>query len=291
MHWYTAYGLTFVSDIPLPELTEAEAGHADVRVVLGVTPESIDNPTITRRIWSASDDEWLQTVEGVARYHVSGGTTITIEQWGSDRDVRAYLFGSTIGVLLHQRRLLTLHASSFLVDGKAVLVAGQSGAGKSTTLAAVIERGFTMVTDDKTVVFPDGDRLVTIPGHPTVRLHEDAITNAGRSVDGLDTLLDRGAKYLWRAPEIHDATVEVGALYLLRKGDVEEVTVSPMEGHAAFRAVLAATYRRPIVEGLGMGELHFTLAARLAESVPIFAIVRPGDGQTVDAVVDVVTAA
>ncbi|MCP5029641.1 MAG: hypothetical protein GY929_25495, partial [Actinomycetia bacterium] len=66
MHWYTAYGLTFASDIPLPELTETKAGHADVRVVLGATPESIDNPTITRRFWSANDDEWLQTVEGVA---------------------------------------------------------------------------------------------------------------------------------------------------------------------------------------------------------------------------------
>ncbi|MCP3936597.1 MAG: hypothetical protein GY708_14620 [Actinomycetia bacterium] len=291
MHWYTAYGLTFASDIPLPELTETKAGHADVRVVLGATPESIDNPTITRRFWSANDDEWLQTVEGVARYHVSDGTTIAIEQWGSDRDVRAYLFGSTIGALLHQRRWLTLHASSFLVDGKAVLVAGQSGAGKSTTLAAVIERGFTMVTDDKTVVFPDGDRLVTVPGHPTVRLHEDAISGAGRSVDGLATLLDSGEKYLWRAPEIHEGTVEVGALYLLRKGAVEEIAVSPMVGHAAFRAILAATYRRPIVEGLGIGGLHFTLASRLADSVPIFRIVRPADGQTVAAVADVVTAA
>ncbi|MCP3935935.1 MAG: hypothetical protein GY708_11260 [Actinomycetia bacterium] len=290
MHWYTAYGLTFASEIPLPELAETEEGHADVRVLLEDTPESIDNPTITRPIWSASDDEWLQTVKGVARYHVSGGTTIAIEQWGSDRDVRAYLFGSTIGALLHQRRLLTLHASSFLLDGKAVLVAGQSGAGKSTTLAAVVERGLTMVTDDKTIVFPDGDRLVTIPGYPTIRLHEDAITNAGKSADGLATLLDSGKKYLWRAPRIHDATVEVGALYLLRKGAVDEVTVSRMEGHAAFRAILAATYRRPMIEGLGVGDIHFTLASRLADSIPIFGIVRPVEGLTTDAVVDAVTA-
>lgn len=290
LHWYTAYGLTFESDIALPELTEAAPGSRDVRIVLRDVKESIDNPTVTRPIWTATDDEWLQTVLKVGRFHVTGGSLIAIEQWGSDRDIRAYLFGSTIGALLHQRRLLTLHASSFLVDGKAVLVAGNSGVGKSTTLAAVIERGFTMVTDDKTVVLLEEDRVVTIPGHPTVRLWEDAIESAGGSTDGLARLLDNGKKYLWRAPEIHDATLPVGALFVMRKGNVEAVTVERVEGHPAFKAILAATYRRSMVTGMGVGGAHFAIAACMADVVPVFLIVRPTEGQTVTDVVDAVTA-
>ncbi len=54
----------------------------------------------------------------------------------------------------------TVHASSVAIDGRAVLISGPSGAGKSDLTLRLIDRGFTLVSDDQTVVRCDGDRLI-----------------------------------------------------------------------------------------------------------------------------------
>ena len=53
----------------------------------------------------------------------------------------------------------TLHASSVAIDGRAVLIAGISGSGKSDLALRLIDRGFTLVADDQTVVQKRGERL------------------------------------------------------------------------------------------------------------------------------------
>ena len=61
----------------------------------------------------------------------------------------------------------TLHASTVALDGRAVLISGPSGSGKSDLALRLIERGFTLVSDDQTIVKRDGDRLLaTAP--PTI---------------------------------------------------------------------------------------------------------------------------
>src|SRR5206468_665347 len=54
----------------------------------------------------------------------------------------------------------TLHASSVALDGRAVLISGPSGSGKSDLALRLLDRGFTLVSDDQTVVKKDGERLV-----------------------------------------------------------------------------------------------------------------------------------
>jgi serine kinase of HPr protein (carbohydrate metabolism regulator) len=61
----------------------------------------------------------------------------------------------------------TLHASTVALDGRAVLISGPSGSGKSDLALRLLDRGFSRVSDDQTIVKRDGDRLVaTAP--PTI---------------------------------------------------------------------------------------------------------------------------
>ena len=54
----------------------------------------------------------------------------------------------------------TLHASTVAVDGRAVLIGGPSGSGKSDLALRLLDRGFKLVSDDRTLVRRDGEKLV-----------------------------------------------------------------------------------------------------------------------------------
>ena len=68
----------------------------------------------------------------------------------------------------------TLHASCVALDGRAVLITGISGSGKSDLSLRLLDRGFTLVSDDQTIVRKQGGKLIaaapsTITGKLEIR--------------------------------------------------------------------------------------------------------------------------
>jgi HprK-related kinase A len=60
-------------------------------------------------------------------------------------------------------RVLLLHAAVVERDGRAVILSGPTGAGKSTLCAALIARGFRFLTDEIALVKPNGSQLQPHP--------------------------------------------------------------------------------------------------------------------------------
>jgi serine kinase of HPr protein (carbohydrate metabolism regulator) len=56
-----------------------------------------------------------------------------------------------------------LHASSVLIEGRAVLIAGRSGSGKSDLALRLIDRGALLVADDYTRLDVRDGRLIASP--------------------------------------------------------------------------------------------------------------------------------
>ncbi|HEY5458268.1 MAG TPA: HPr kinase/phosphatase C-terminal domain-containing protein [Sphingomicrobium sp.] len=67
-----------------------------------------------------------------------------------------------------------LHSSTVALDGRAVLISGPSGSGKSDLALRMLDRGFTLVSDDRTILRRLGGKLIasapdTIKGKLEVR--------------------------------------------------------------------------------------------------------------------------
>ena len=67
-----------------------------------------------------------------------------------------------------------LHASTVALNGRAVLICGPSGSGKSDLALRLLDRGFTLVSDDRTILRKQADRIIatapeTIKGKLEVR--------------------------------------------------------------------------------------------------------------------------
>lgn len=62
----------------------------------------------------------------------------------------------------------TVHASCVAIDGRAVLITGASGSGKSDLSLRLLDRGFALVSDDQTIVKKVGARLCAA-APPTIR--------------------------------------------------------------------------------------------------------------------------
>jgi serine kinase of HPr protein (carbohydrate metabolism regulator) len=61
-----------------------------------------------------------------------------------------------------------LHASTVALDGRAVMISGPSGSGKSDLALRLIDRGFALVSDDQTLLRKQGERLLA-SAPPTIR--------------------------------------------------------------------------------------------------------------------------
>lgn len=67
-----------------------------------------------------------------------------------------------------------LHSSTVALDGRGVLISGPSGSGKSDLALRLLDRGFKLVSDDRTILRKQGGQLIasapeTIKGKLEVR--------------------------------------------------------------------------------------------------------------------------
>ena len=134
----------------------------------------------------------------------------------------------------------TVHASTVALDGRAVLISGPSGSGKSDLALRLLDRAFTLVSDDQTIFSRDGDRmLAAAPPNSAGKLEIRGI-----GIVEIDHIAQRAQAIQRNAgPDLHRDERKEKTEVALARGWPERFATTPRAGDAAFTRKPAALGR------------------------------------------------
>lgn len=204
----------------------------------------------------------------------------------SDETVRAPLLGVVLGTVLHQRGTYTLHASAVSVEDGAVAFIGQKGAGKSTTAAALHQRGHRLLTDDVMAVeFTEQGTLVVQPSFPRIKLQPDAISALGHEPTSLPLLHTNLDKRVYSADRhFRPGAIPLRRIYVLSWGDTYRS--SQLSSTEALIQLLSHSYAARFLGADAAGEKHFRQSQAITQKVPVHRLERPSDLDRLSAYLD-----
>ena len=293
-YMYHAYGLTIRVPFACPALTPSDAGSVmaatDVVVRESPVPRRLRAPRVGEASWDAAPGLFLlRAGERAGRFLVEGGTVTFERNSGCDDAILARHFTDRVlAAVLRHRGLLVLHANAVEAPDGAIVIAGESGTGKSTTLAALLDRGCRMLSDDVTALRP-GDApgsMEVLPGAAQTHLTEDA-------AEGLGYLVDPAWLQPWRRMKAAIPT-HVGmasragplrALCVLRLSRGDDVVVTQANGGDKFHVLQECMY------GPMFTEEHpalFSLMSTVVNTVPFLQLDRPAGRWSVSEVADAI---
>ncbi len=182
------HGLNVRCALRLPGLTTGSAETPDVEITISpsVAAPALPTTSLYRSAAGSAGDPWVHIVRddrGTVCFRYSDGSSANVEWQESPvridasigpgqtlDDLCAYLYGPVLGFVLRARGVLALHASCVEVDGGAVLFAGESGTGKSTTAAFFAQHGHVVLSDDLTALRQEPAGFSASPAFDHVRL-------------------------------------------------------------------------------------------------------------------------
>lgn len=181
----------------------------------------------------------------------------------------AAFYGTVAALTAAWRGLLPLHACAVELDGRAVLIAGAAGAGKSTLTAGLIAAGAALVADDLVVLRVEEGRVagrnVVLRGRPTIRLHPDTAA-ALDTLDAWPVPEDPRGKWLAR-PRHRSSADELDLAAVLILGDGIDQGTTPAQGVAL--RLFPHLFRRNWIDALPMRQAVMRDLLRLSVRVPV----------------------
>ena len=157
-YFYRIYGLRVQSQIPFSEAVPETAGEAEVKIVFGRMPDFLLEAgqkgygTWTNGFVSA----WFRIRDGTQVY-VEGGSRITVELSEEPQllVITSLLLSAGMALVCLQRGEPFFHGSALYTGEQAILLCGESGAGKSTVAMELLQRKLGFLADDTVRVHPE----------------------------------------------------------------------------------------------------------------------------------------
>ena len=190
------------------------------------------------------------------------------------------LMGPVLGVSLRLRGITCLHASAVVVDGHAVGLVGVSGAGKSTTAAALAMRGWPVLTDDVLALIPQSHAYAVAPAYPRLRLWPSSVRSLLGSEDHLPRMMPTTDKRILALDgsmaSFQRLPTPLSALFFLEERTSEAGRFSELRPTTALMRLIADSYASRFLNEQQRAE-EFEQLSRLVQQVKLTEVHAPDD--------------
>jgi hypothetical protein len=296
--YYSVSGLSIRSNSFIPNLEPADSFNAvpDLEIFIGFGPRQLDgtDPTSARlayvsditdaagqpavKFWELHAGMFLHIAysDGTSFWFDRAGTTLwaTFPGTSSLESTALYLLGPVFALLLRYRGMVCLHASAVAQKGRAVAFVGPEEAGKSTTAAALAQRGFAVLSDDVVPLQERDGTFFALPGSPHLRLWPESVEMLFGHQSSLPHLLPDWEKRRLSAGDHNsdfcEQPSELGTIYVLnrRSQDAPAPCIGPLDQQTALMALVANSYTSRLID-LRMRAEELTLLGRLVSRIPV----------------------
>jgi hypothetical protein len=224
--------------------------------------------------------EFAMQVDGVADFYARDGIEVEYAPVESAdiNSIELYLNGSVYGAVLHQRKILPLHGSSFRYRGSTILICGDAGAGKSSLTASFCLNGAGFLTDDVTpVVFRGGiPHIWAISDR--IKLWTDSLEQFGKGNEKLERIYPGMDKYFYPVAAAENSFVRLDLVFFLEISEEGPATAEELTGHLLFNALRGQIYRSEYLQGMIDNEvIYFTDLIAIGNNIRAWSVTRPQD--------------
>ena len=284
MYFYKVYGMNVASDLPFPQLVVSEDTNSYDAII-----EEAELSDEIQSVWPGKKYEFGQTYSWLSnttcQMQVYEGKRMTYALTGNGHPdwLQSYLLGYGMGLLAMQRGMLPIHCSAVADERGGVLIAGVSGAGKSTTTTAFLKEGYALLADD--MAWVDGKRVY--PAFPYQKLCRDVVEREGYNLDELIYIDEEKDKFLARyRGEFNTEAQPIKGFILLHLTQEERVVTREFTGLERFPVYMENNFFRSFMTkeqkyAPYMGQIGLEMASK----VPLLAIGRPVGKDTAEEVV------
>ncbi|MEQ8154194.1 MAG: hypothetical protein ABRQ25_04835 [Clostridiaceae bacterium] len=287
MFIYKVYGLIIQSDIFMKELTLFNGtDKADVVISYGNASKKIDNQEVNEDYIKFSKNEFYMHIKGTSHYYVAYGNKIIVEleENCNIEDVKIFLLGTCLGILLAQRDIVAIHGGAVIINGKGIIVTGHSGAGKSTLTTALRMEGYEFLSDDVSALKNHINGHVLIyPTYAQQKLCKDAIEKLGYNYKNF-ILIDKSRdKYAIPLQESFSKyPVPLKAIYEINIGEDENVSIEKLSGMNKINTILKNIYRVEIISCPNFQPKYFKECIEIGKNIEVYKLNRPKGKFSVD---------
>lgn len=287
------YGLGVVANSTIPGVPSSTIASEDIRISFGSLPAWLHEVSDTQIESSYIADYKSESGEPALRvfrvldgnyyrFRYADETEFVVDKAGTEvwaawrepltlEDTATYLLGPVMGFVMLLRGIVCLHASAVAVGDEAIALLGPGGSGKSTTAAALAERGYKVLAEDVVTLDDRGDQFLVRPGYPCIRLWPAAVKALYGSETHLPKLTPNWDKcYLELNENFQREPLRLAAIYHLgeRHHDTAAPFVQALDRSQGLMSLVANTYAAKLMDKQMRGR-EFELLTRVVSHVPL----------------------
>ena len=245
MHFYNLYGSNLSSEIEIPFLEEIKITKAvDVEIAIS---NSVGNQSLMSKDRKDNiinlQHSLIFSRKNKLAFEIIGGKKIIIHKLCknlNNNEISIIMLNVPLGYCLYQQKKLVLHSCGISDSNGAYLFMGESGTGKSSLAASLLE-DFNFITEDVAVLEFKNNLVNIFQGPPYVKLEESILDDfrfsKSSSIKILSDRLNRTAfKTKLNFKKVH----KIKKIYVLEWGD--DFSISNIENKKLLATYLLNTF-------------------------------------------------